>query len=85
MRDGHGSTGRQGEQEAEAMTTGYARLSLNTAFHLFGPWRLNEYYLAPACSHTSFLPRAGAKLKSRADLPEGANVCRDCERKENAS
>lgn len=67
------------------MTTGYARLSPKTAYHLFAPHVLNRAYLAPACGHTSLLRSDGAKLKTRTDLPAGAWICTGCARKANAS
>lgn len=63
----------------EKSLTGWAKLSVADTFHHFRP-STNPHYLQ-ACSHTSLLPIHGAKLKQRDELPDGAKVCLDCERR----
>ncbi len=66
------------------MPEGYARITVAGPWHLWSPFETNSNFLISDCRRGSLLPRHGAKLKTRAELPEGAVVCSWCERKEDS-
>jgi len=67
---------------AECKMDGYARLTVGGVFHQWRP-SANDFYLAQSCNRGSLLPRHGARLKQRAELPKDAEVCKWCDAKES--
>lgn len=57
--------------------TGWYRFNGRSLWHLFRPWPKNEIYLAPTCGR-GLTVRRSVPLKSQAELPEGAMLCKAC-------
>lgn len=71
---------------ADQGSHGYARITVDGAFHLWAPRDVNPFHLIPACRRELMLPRRGAKLKARTALTpaEVTRICRDCAAKDGA-
>lgn len=58
---------------------GWFRLADRRRYHLFAPWKANEFLLVPECGRSLIIDRRyGDRLKKTAELPIGAVLCRGC-------